>query len=159
MDGTLMEIVARASVVFVFLIVLTRVLGKRELSEMSPFDVVLLVIMGDLVQQAITSDDRSLTSAFLAIGTIAVWILAMSYGTFRSARLRRLVDGRPTLVVRDGSVIDEALRIERIPMDELLEAARGKGIGDLSHVRVGILESDGSFSFIRYDADERAEHG
>ena len=146
-----MEIVARASVVFVFLVVVTRVLGKRELSEMTPFDIVLLVIMGDLVQQAITSDDRSLTSAFLAIGTIAVWILAMSYATFRSKTFRRIVEGQPSIVVRDGTILSDVLHVERVPVDEVMEAARSKGIEDVSQVKLGILETDGSFSFIRYD--------
>jgi uncharacterized membrane protein YcaP (DUF421 family) len=151
MDGALMEVVARAAVVFVFLVVLTRGLGKRELSDMNPFDLVLLVIMGDLVQQAITSDDRSLTSAFLAIGTIATLILAMSYATFRWKPFRQLIDGRPSIVVRDGSVLDKVLRIERVPLDDVLEAARGKGIESLRQVKIGILEADGSFSFIRFD--------
>lgn len=146
-----MEIVARASVVFVFLVVVTRVLGKRELSEMTPFDIVLLVIMGDLVQQAITSDDRSLTSAFLAIGTIAVWILAMSYATFRSKTFRRIVEGQPSIVVRDGTILSDVLHVERVPVDEVMEAARSKGIEDVSQVKLGILEADGSFSFIRND--------
>jgi uncharacterized membrane protein YcaP (DUF421 family) len=146
-----MEIVVRASVVFVFLIVLTRGLGRRELSQMSPFDIVLLVIMGDLVQQAITSDDRSLTSAFLAIGTIAAWILAMSYATFRSNAMHRLVNGSASIVVRDGVVQEEVMRLERVPVQELFEAARGKGIEDVSSVKLGILESDGTFSFIRYE--------
>jgi uncharacterized membrane protein YcaP (DUF421 family) len=145
-----MDIVIRASVVFVFLVVLTRVLGRRELSEMSPFDIVLLVIMGDLVQQAITSNDRSLTSAFLAIGTISVWILVMSYVTWRSETVRRVVEGRPSIVIRDGQVFDDVLRTERVPLDDVLEAARGKGIEELGQVKVGILEADGSFSFIRY---------
>jgi uncharacterized membrane protein YcaP (DUF421 family) len=146
-----MEVVARAAVVFVFLVVLTRAIGKRELSEMNPFDIVLLVIMGDLVQQAITSDDRSLTSAFLAIGTIAALILAMSYATYRWKPFRQLVDGRPSIVIRDGSLQDDVLRIERVPVDDVLEAARGKGIEDLAQVKIGILEADGSFSFIRFD--------
>lgn len=146
-----MEIVVRASVAFVFLVVLTRVIGRRELSEMSPFDIVLLVIMGDLVQQAITADDRSLTSAFLAIGTISVWILAMSYATFHIKPLRRIVEGEALIVVRDGTILDDVLRVQRVPVDELFEAARSKGIDDVAYVRVGILEADGSFSFIRYD--------
>jgi uncharacterized membrane protein YcaP (DUF421 family) len=146
-----MEVVGRAAIVFVFLVVITRGLGKRELSEMNPFDIVLLVIMGDLVQQAITADDRSLTSAFLAIGTIAALILAMSYATYRWKSFRQLVDGRPSIVVRDGSLMEDVLRIERVPVDDVLEAARGKGIEHLSQVKIGILEVDGSFSFIRFD--------
>lgn len=108
--------------------------------------------MGDLVQQAITADDRSLTSAFLAIGTISVWILVMSYATFHIKPLRRIVGGEALVVIRDGSILDDVLRVQRVPVDELFEAARSKGIDDVAHVRIGILEADGSFSFIRYDS-------
>ena len=146
-----MEVVVRAAVVFVFLVVITRAIGRRELAQMNAFDLVLLVIMGDLVQQAITSDDRSITSAFLAIGTIAVLILTMSYATFRWKRLRDLIDGTPSIVVRDGDVLHEVLRLERVPLDDVLEAARSKGIERVSDIKLGILEADGTFSFIQRD--------
>src|SRR5207244_3258332 len=118
-------------------------------SELSAFQLVLLVTIGDLVQQGLTQDDRSVTGAFLAVGTIAFWVTVASLFAYFLPRSRRVVEGLPVIVVRDGRVIDEALRVERVPFDELLEEARREGIADLREVKLGILETDGKFSFIK----------
>ncbi len=144
-----MEIVARATVVFFFLLVMLRALGKRELSEMSPFDIAILVVLGDLIQQGVTQEDDSVTGAFLAAGTVIFWVGALSWVTWRSNRAHRLVQGEPIVVVHDGRVVHEAMRLERLPEDELLEAAREQGIEDLGEVRYGVLEPEGNFSFVK----------
>ena len=144
-----MEIIARASFLFLFLWLLTRALGKRELAEMSAFELLLLVTVGDLIQQGVTQEDFSTTGAVLAVSTIAVWITLASWISFRSTTARRLVEGRPVLVVRDGEPLEDALQVERVAMDELLESARQQGISDLADVKVGILEPDGRFSFLK----------
>jgi uncharacterized membrane protein YcaP (DUF421 family) len=144
-----MEIIARATAVFFFVWIVTRSIGKRQLSELSAFQLVLLVTIGDLVQQGLTQDDRSVTGAFLAVGTIAFWVTVASIFAYLWPRSRRVVEGLPVIVVRDGHVVDEALRVERLPFDELLEEARREGIEDLRDVKVGILETDGKFSFIK----------
>ena len=144
-----MEIIARASFLFLFLWLLTRALGKRELAEMSAFELLLLVTVGDLIQQGVTQEDFSGTGAVLAVSTIAVWITLASWISFRSRTARRLVEGRPVLVVRDGMPLKEALQVERVAIDELLESARQQGISDLAEVKVGILEPDGRFSFLK----------
>ncbi|HVE91106.1 MAG TPA: YetF domain-containing protein [Actinomycetota bacterium] len=149
-----MEIVLRATFVFFFLWVLTRAMGKRELAEMTALEMVLLVTMGDLVQQGVTQEDMSLTGAVMAVGTIAFWILVFSYTGFRWRRAEDVIAGFPVVVMRDGQVIQDALNIERIPTDELMEAARSHGIDDLTKVRVAILEPDGRFSFITDDKQQ-----
>ena len=143
-----MEIVVRATVVFFFLWLLLRALGKRELAEMSAFELVLLVVMGDLVQQGITEEDMSVTGTVLAVGTLALWILLFSFLAFKSRRAGAILEGAPVVVVRDGQVFDDRLATERISVDELRAAARLSGIADLATVEVGLLESDGRFSFI-----------
>ena len=144
-----MEIIVRATVIYFFLLLLTRGLGKRELAQMSAFELLLLVTVGDLVQQGATQEDMSLTGAMLSVGTIGAWIGLFGYVSFRFPATRDLLEGVPVVVVHDGRILSEALVNERVPIEELLGAAREQGIGDLADVRVGVLEPDGQFTFIR----------
>lgn len=149
-----MEIVVRATVIFFFLWGLTRALGKRELAEMSAFELVLLVVVGDLIQQGVTEEDYSLTGAVLAAGTIGIWVLVFGYAAFRSKKLQPLLEGRPVIVVRDGVPLNEAMHVERVQVEEVKEAARNQGISDLAEVRIGVLEPDGRFSFIKTNGEQ-----
>ncbi len=143
-----MELVIRVSIVFIFLWAMMRALGKRELAEMTAFELVLLVIVGDLVQQGITQQDTSVTGTIIILSTIAIWVLGLSYAGFRSQRANAVVEGVPVVVVRDGAILDAVLSTERVSRDELIGSARQQGIADLATVRCGILEPDGRFSFI-----------
>ncbi len=144
-----MDIVVRATVIFFFLYLLTRAMGKRELSQLSPVELILLVTIGDLVQQGVTQEDMSLTGNMLAVGTIGAWILILSYASYRWKRAGQALEGLPAIIVRDGELIAEAMRIERLTEEEVMGEAREQGIDDLAKVRVGILEVDGKFSFIQ----------
>lgn len=144
-----MEIILRATVVYVFVFLLLRVMGKRELGEMSAFELVLLVMIGDLVQQAVTQEDMSITGAILAAGTIGFWVTLSSYLGFRSSRVQRVLESPPTIVVQDGVIRSDALAIERVSVAELLASARKHGIADLREVTLAVLESDGKFSFLQ----------
>jgi uncharacterized membrane protein YcaP (DUF421 family) len=146
-----MDVVLRSAAVFVFLWFATRAMGKRELAEMSPFDLILLVIMGDLVQQGITGDDRSVTGAILAVATMTVLVITLGFVTYRSKRAREIVDGLPLVVIRDGRPLDDLMKYERLTTDELQTQARNIGVDDLKKVRVAILEPEGQFSFVLYD--------
>lgn len=146
-----MDIVLRATAIFAFLWVATRAMGKRELAEMSPFDVILLVIMGDLVQQGLTQDDRSVTGALLAVGTITLLVIVVGWIGYRWKRVRDVVDGIPLVVVRDGRPLEDLMKYERITADDLQQQARNIGVDDLKKVRVAILEPEGQFSFVLYD--------
>ncbi len=146
-----MEIVIRASIIFFFLLVLTRGMKKRTLADMAPFEMLLLVTLGDIVQQGITQEDFSLTGAILAVSTFAFWITALSWLTWRWRRVGRLVDGVPVVVVQDGATVDAVMKAERLPLDELHEAARQEGIDDLAKVRLAVLEPSGRISFIKDD--------
>jgi len=143
-----MEIILRAAVIFLFIWLATKAMGKRELAQLSAFELILLVTMGDLIQQGVTGDDRSITGAVLAVSTMSVLIVFTSFVSYRSQRLRTALEGFPVIVVRDGMPIDNALRAERLTLDEITGAARDQGIDDLRRVRVGILEPEGKFSFI-----------
>jgi uncharacterized membrane protein YcaP (DUF421 family) len=152
-----MEIVLRSTAIFFFLFVVVRWMGRRQLSEMSAFELLVLVTMGDLVQQGVTQEDMSVTGAVLSVGTMAVWSIVLGYVTYRWRRTEPIVTGLPVMIIRDGRPIEDALAVERVPLDEVLEAARQQGIDDLRKIRVGILEADGRFSFIRTDDREPAE--
>lgn len=153
-----MEIVLRATAVYVFLWLVARGVGKRELAELSAFELILLVTMGDLIQQGVTQEDMSVTGAFLAVGTLAFWIMVFAYLSFRFRGLRRGLEGVPAIVVRDGRPLDDVLRLERVSLDEVKEEARNQGIADLADVDIGVLEADGRFSFLRRAAgDDQAQ--
>ena len=143
-----MDIILRAAAVFALLFVVTRVMGRRELGEMEPFDLILLVVIGDLIQQGVTQSDHSFTGAALAVATLALLTVAVSYLSFRFRRLRPLLDGRPIVLLHDGVPIEANLRRERITLEELRAQARLQQIARLEDVRVAVLETGGRISFI-----------
>jgi uncharacterized membrane protein YcaP (DUF421 family) len=145
------EIVIRTVIIFVFVLLLTRAIGRKELSELTAFELILLVTIGDLIQQGVTQEDQSLTGAILAVGTIGLLIVCLSYASFRWLGLRRFVRGLAVVVVRDGRPVEEAMRIERLTIDDVIEGAREQGIDDMGKVKLAVLEPDGKFSFIQSD--------
>jgi uncharacterized membrane protein YcaP (DUF421 family) len=147
-----MEIVIRATVVYALMFLLMRGLRRRALAEMTPFEMILLVSFGDIVQQAVTQEDYSITGAALAMGTFAFWISVMTWGSWRFGRVRRALEGVPLVVVEEGKPVDRTLEVEQMPLDEVEEAARQQGIDDLSKVRLGVLEPSGKLSFITYES-------
>ena len=155
-----MEIIVRATVIFAVLLVLTRGVKRRTLADMAPFELLLLVTLGDIIQQGITQEDYSVTGAVLAVSTFAFWITVLTYVTWRWRRAASVIDGVPLVIVQDGNVIDRTLRAERLPIDEVLEAARQNGIESLDSVRLAVLETTGRISFIRRDdvADSPPAH-
>jgi uncharacterized membrane protein YcaP (DUF421 family) len=143
------DIVFRGVFIFFVLYLLMRVIGRRELSSLEPFDLILLVVLGDAVQQGLTQDDYSLTGALLAIGTIAMLQLGVSYANFRFPRLRPLLDGEPIVVVRDGKPIERNLRRERVTLDDLTSAMRQQNIAHIDEVQWAVMETSGGISFIK----------
>jgi uncharacterized membrane protein YcaP (DUF421 family) len=143
-----MDIVIRAAVIFLFIFILTRVIGRRELNSLEPFDLILLVITGDLVQQGITQSDYSVTGALLAISTIALLTVGFSYLSYRFARLRPVLDGEPIVLVEDGEPVKDNLRRQRLTVEEIEAEARLSEIPSLDEVRWAILETSGQISFV-----------
>jgi uncharacterized membrane protein YcaP (DUF421 family) len=143
-----MDLVLRAIVGFLFVLLLARVVGRRELSSLEPFDLLLLVMIGDLVQQGITQNDFSITGMMLVAATIGLMTVLVSYTSFRFARLRPLLDGEPVVLVQDGEPIERNMRRNRITLDELRAAARQEQLDSLDGVRWAVLETSGRISFI-----------
>jgi uncharacterized membrane protein YcaP (DUF421 family) len=144
-----MDLVLRSIVVFVLILVITRAVGRRELSSMEPFDLILLVVMGDLIQQGVTQSDNSLTGATIVIVTIAVLTVGTAYLSFRFRRLRPLLEGEPVVLVAGGRVIESNLRRQRMTVEELLAEARQQSIGGLDAVEYAVLETNGRVSFLK----------
>ena len=143
-----MDIALRAIVLYLFVILVMRVTGRRELSTLGPVDLVLLIVMGDAIQQGLTQDDYSVTGAVIAVSTLATMQVGTSYLAFRSKRARRVLEGNPIVIVQDGSIIAENLKRERMTVEEVCEAMRLKQIGNVDDVEWAILESNGDISFI-----------
>lgn len=143
-----MDIVIRAAIAFFFVLFVTRVVGRRELSSLQPFDLILLVMIGDLVQQGVTQNDFSVVGIVLAGGTIAVLTVVVSYGSFRVPALRPMLEGEPVVVVEDGKPLRRNLARNRITLEELLAAARQEQIASLDDVQWAVLETSGRISFI-----------
>lgn len=143
-----MDIVIRAAIAFAFVLLVTRAVGRRELSSMEPFDLIMLVMIGDLVQQGVTQNDFSVTGAILAIGTIGLLTVATSYTSFRFPRLRPVLEGEPVIVLEDGKPIVKNLSRNRITTEELAAEARVQGHGSLAEVQWAVLETSGKISFV-----------
>jgi uncharacterized membrane protein YcaP (DUF421 family) len=144
-----MDLVLRTVFVFILILLVTRAVGRRELSSMEPFDLILLVVIGDLVQQGVTQSDYSLTGATIVIATLAVLTVATAYASFRIRALRPVLEGSPIVLVADGEILDRNLRRQRVTREELRAEARQQGIGSVADVRFAILETNGKISFLR----------
>jgi len=145
------QIIVRSVVLFLFVWFVTRAVGRKELAGLSSFELILLIVMGDLIQQGVTGDDRSVVGAMLAVATFGLLTLAISFVSFKWSRAGTVVEGVPVVILRDGEPLEAVLKIERLTEDEVKDAAREQGIADLREIDVGIMESDGKFSFLRKD--------
>lgn len=143
-----MDIVLRAFVAYVFILFLMRVVGRRELSSMEPSDVILLVVIGDLVQNGVTQSDYSVTGIVLAAGTIGTLATLTAYVTFKSPRIRNVVEGEPVILVQNGEVIERNMKNERLTVEELMEQARLQQVDSLDQVKWAVLETNGSVSIV-----------
>jgi uncharacterized membrane protein YcaP (DUF421 family) len=144
-----MDLVLRTTVVFALVLLITRTIGRRELGSLAPFDLILLVVVGDLVQQGVTQNDFSMTGTTIVLSTLALLIVATSWASFRVPRLHRILEGEPIVLLQRGEVIDANLRRERLTVDELAAEARLQGIERLADVRFAVLETSGQISFLK----------
>jgi len=143
------EIVIRAFVMYVFLWCVTRAVGRTTLGELSTFQLLLYVTMGDLVQQAVTQQDYSMTGGILAVSAFAVLTAGLNWVQWRFPRMRPLVDGCPVVVVKDGELLEASMRQQKLSDTDLAVAARQQGIRDFADVELAVLEADGKISFFQ----------
>jgi uncharacterized membrane protein YcaP (DUF421 family) len=143
-----MDLVFRTIFVFFLILLVTRTVGRRELSSMEPFDLILLVVIGDLVQQGVTQSDYSLTGTTTVIATLATLVVATAYVSYRFRSMRPVLEGEPVLLIADGELLRRNLRRQRMTLDEVRAEARQQSIGALGDVRYAVLETNGRISFI-----------
>jgi uncharacterized membrane protein YcaP (DUF421 family) len=143
-----MDLTIRAVALFFFVYLLTRIIGRRELSSLEPFDLILLIVIGDAIQQGLTQDDYSVTGALIVIGTFAILQILVSYLSFRFPRLRPTLDGEPIVVVQDGRAIEKNMKRERITVEEVMVAARQEQVASLDRIAWAVLETSGKISII-----------
>ena len=142
-----MEIVIRATVMFVFLWAVTRAVGRSTLGELSTFELIMYVTMGDLIQQSVTQQDYSVTSGVLAISVFALLTVVLSWVQWKFPRTRSAIRGKPLVVVRDGRLLPVPAKQQRFTESDLLATARQQGIRRLADIELAILEADGKVSF------------
>ena len=143
-----MDLVWRTVYVFVLILINTRAVGRRELSSMEPFDLILLVVIGDLVQQGVTQSDYSLTGTVVVVTTLAALVVGTAYLSYRVKRLRPLLEGEPTLLIADGRLIERNLKRERMTVEEVRAEARMQSISSFDDIRYAVLETNGKISFV-----------
>jgi uncharacterized membrane protein YcaP (DUF421 family) len=143
-----MDIVLRAAAAFVFIFLLLRVTGRRELSTLEPFDLILLVVIGDLVQQGVTQSDMSFTGLILAVGTFTILAVSTSWLSYRFKAMRKVLEAAPLVVVEHGKPIEHNMRAERLTLEEVAEAARMQQVASLDDVEWAIIEPTGQISII-----------
>jgi uncharacterized membrane protein YcaP (DUF421 family) len=143
-----MDIVIRAVIMFLFVWLVTRAVGRRELSTLEPFDLILLIVIGDLIQQGVTQNDFSVTGAMLAVGTVGAMTVLFSWLAFRFPRVQPVLEGDPVILVERGKPIDRNLRMNRITREELASQARLQQIAHLADIDWAVLETSGNISFI-----------
>src|SRR3954470_16640736 len=144
-----MDIALRGLFLYAFIVFVMRVIGRRELSSLSAVDLVLLIVLGDAIQQGLTQDDYSVTGAVIAVSTIAAVQVGSSYLSFRSRRARRVLEGEPIVVVQEGKLIESNLKRERMTADEIAEEMRVQQIASFDEVQWAILETNGQISFVK----------
>jgi len=143
---SLAEKLLRSFVIYFFLYLVIRMTGKRQVAQMTPFDLVVLLVLANVVQNAVIGPDNSLGGGI--IGAVAIvglnWLMAEV--AFRSKKARRLIEGEPVLLIHDGRILRANLDGQRITIDELMAALRESGVADPLHVRFAVLEDNGKIS-------------
>ena len=144
-----MDIVLRAAFAYVFIVFVLRVMGRRELSDLAPQDLVLVVVLGDLVQNGVTQSDMSMTGVTIAISTFVVMTVFSSYLGFKSSRARNVLQGEPLIIVQDGKAIERNLAEERLTLDDVMEEARQSEIETVDQIKWAVFEAGGKITFIK----------
>jgi len=144
-----MDIALRAIALYVFVVFVMRMIGRRELSTLTPFDLVLLIVLGDAIQPGLTQDDYSVTDAVVTVSALAIMQVTTSYISYRVKPFRKILKGEPIILIEDGKLLNQNLRRERITADDVAEEMRAQQIAAFDQVQWAILESNGTISFIQ----------
>jgi len=142
------EFVVRGVIIYIFLIILLRVTGKRQVGQMAPFDLVLLLVLSNAVQNAMNGGDNSIIGGMISAVTLVALNWVVGLATFRSKKLEALVEGRPELLIHDGKLFPEALEHAKLTRHEVMAALRSASCGSIEEVQTAVLENNGNISVI-----------
>ena len=143
------EIVLRGSVIYFVLLVLIRLSGKRTVGQFTPFDLMVLVLLGDAVQGSMIAGDQSLGGGLILAATLLAWNRLMGLATSRSEVVAKLVEGTADVLARNGEVYEDALKAADLTLDDLQEAMRDHSVPSLTEIRLAVLEKDGTITVLR----------
>jgi uncharacterized membrane protein YcaP (DUF421 family) len=156
-DIGILELIVRAVVVYLFLFFLLRFVGQKHVGQMSPFDLVVLLIISETVDASLIGDDKSLTGGLISAATLVALVYGVGYLTWRHRTLERWIEGRPKILVRHGHVKNEVLDSQQMTRSELMEALRHQGCSAVTDVRFAILENNGSITMGKRSSSAREE--
>ena len=148
---TLLEVALRTTIVYLALVIGIRLTGQRQLGQMSTFDLVLLLIIANAVQNAMVGPDTSVAGGLVAAGVLLFWHQVINRLRRSSRQFARLIAGEGVMLIKDGEILQEHVRHAGVTAEELLQSLREHGVATVAEVRLGVLEPDGSVSVIRYD--------
>lgn len=151
LGSTLPDVVLRTAVVYLFVVAAIRISGKREVGQMSVLELVVILVISDAVQNSMIGENTTLWGGLAAVVTLLSLDFAINRAIGRSRRLRNIIEGEPRLLVRDGRLLQKALREEKIDADDVRAAIRSQGLTRIEDVRLAVLETDGSISVIPLD--------
>jgi uncharacterized membrane protein YcaP (DUF421 family) len=143
------QLVVRAVIIYIFLLILLRVTGKRQVGQLAPFDLVLLLVISNTVQNAMNAGDNSVTAGLLLATTVVAANFTFAWATWRSKRLEGLVEGHPVVVVHNGRINEVMMARHRLTRHELMSALRQSGCDNLSLVHEAVLENNGSITVVQ----------
>lgn len=158
--GNPLEVIVRTATVYLFLVAILRLSGKREVGQMSILELIVILLISDAVQNSMVGEDTTLVGGLLSVMTLLGLDYGLSLLTGRSRRFRRTIEGEPRLLVRDGRLLERALREEKVEPEEVRAAVRAQGLARVEDVRLAVLETNGSISVIPMDeGGPRRERG
>ncbi|MFN2431572.1 MAG: DUF421 domain-containing protein [Gemmatimonadota bacterium] len=146
-----METVLRVAFVYVLLVVALRILGKREFAQLSPFELVTLLIIPEIVSQSLLREDHSLTNAVVGVSTLLSLVFATSLVSYLSKPVEKVLAGEPAVLVRHGFLVPRSMAVERVPPQEILSEMHKVGLETLAELKWGILETDGTITFVPWE--------
>ena len=140
------DLIARSVIVYGFLLILLRVTGKRQVDQLAPFDLVLLLVLSNAVQNAMNGGDNSVQAGIISAITLVGLNYLIGYATYRSKRLEALIEGRPQLLIHNGKLYRDVMEQQRLTQHELDAALRRQGVSDITHVRTAMIENNGEIT-------------
>ena len=140
------ELIARSLIVYIFLLALIRLTGKRQVGQLAPFDLILLLVLSNAVQNAMNGGDNSVQAGLISAVTLVALNYAVGYATFRSKRLEALIEGRPQLLIHNGKLYQDVMQLQRLTQHELEAALRRQGVSSISHVHMAMIENNGEIT-------------